>query len=42
MPKPSKKKQPEKHNPPLKIEGDFLDVFKVVKKDKEKKQKKKS
>ncbi len=39
--KKESKKRPNHYEAPLKIKGDFLEVFKVVKKDKEAKTKKK-
>lgn len=36
-----KKKKDKKNEKPLKIDGEFLDVFKVVKEDKERKAQKK-
>lgn len=37
MAKADKKKRPNHYEEPLKIKGEFLEVFKVVKKDKERK-----
>lgn len=37
--KKNKKQRPDKYDPPLKIKGTFKDVFRVVKKNKEEKQK---
>jgi hypothetical protein len=36
-----KEKRPTYYEPPLKIKGNFLEMFKIVKKDKEVKTKKK-